>query len=227
MYNFRKQNEQVFQEVENYRALGFEDYKYSYFIIKPNGVNCFKEYVEELKRQGFTIVNFFAVQDYDTVNIALHPTQKELRHIIPINNMFKEFYSNYAVLILVAKSNITYNDFAKQVYIFKKTVRKRFEPDYISYVFDASELLNEERQQLLKIIDKDSNEVPKKWMNQKGSFLVFSVNSLHSPDADVEVTISEMQKLEKMGIFSRENIIPKALVEAMMRYETFAFIKDM
>lgn len=217
----------MFKKIKNYRNLTFEEHKYSYFIVKPNGIHHFKTYVNELVAQKFDIINFFAIHDYETINIVLHPTQKEQRHIVPINNMFKTLYSNNAILILVAKSHITYEDFVRQVYYFKKNVRTRFEDPNISYVFDVAELLNDQQNQELKIIGINGEECPKREMNHKGTFLVFSVNSLHSPDPDVEVTISEINLLKRSGIFTDKNVIPEILVRAMKRYETFAFLKDM
>lgn len=227
MYDFCEDFKIILEKIGDYRTLGFEEYKYSYLIVKPNGVKHFKTYVEELVQQRFTIIGFFAIQDYETLNIALHPTEKEQRHIVPINNMFKDFYSNYAILILIAKANITYPDFVRQVYLFKTSVRKRFEVQYVSYVFDISEILRDNQHQVLKIYGADKQEIAKREMNHEGTFLVFSVNSLHSPDPDLEVTISEMELLQANGIFSQKNLIPKVLVESIKRYETFAFLKDM
>lgn len=217
----------IFKKMENHRDLSFEDYKYSYLIVKPNGIRHFKTYVDELIAQRFVILDYFAIRDYETVNIALHPTEKEQRHIVPINNMFKVLYSNNAVLIVIAKSHITYEDFVKQVFYFKTNVRTKFECPDISYVFDISRLLGDQQNQELKIVDPNGKECPKREMNHKGTFLVFSVNSLHSPDPDVNITISELQLLRKSGIFVEKNRIPEILVKAILKYETFAFFKDM
>lgn len=223
MVNYKE----MFKAIDNYRNLNFEDFKFSYLIVKPNGIRHFKTYVDELISQKFVIADYYAIHDYETINIALHPTEKEQRHIVPINNMFNTLYSNNAVLIIIAKSHITYEDFVKQVHHFKSNVRQKFENTAISYVFDIAELLNEQQNQLLKIIDTKGNECPKREMNHKGTFLVFSVNSLHSPDPDVDVTISELKLLQRSGIFEDKNIIPAVLVKAIIRYETFAFLKDM
>ena len=217
----------IFSSIENYRDLSFEDEKYSYLIVKPNGEKHFNTYVEELKKQKFKIIDFFAIFDYETLNIALHPTEPEQRHIVPINNMFKDFYSNYAILILISKSNITYKDFVRQVHLFKNSIRKRFEVDYVSYAFDIAELLNDNQHQRLKILDSEGKEVNKLEMNHEGTFLVFNINSLHSPDPDVNVTISELELLKRNHILIPDNVIPKVLVTAIQKYETFSFLKDL
>ncbi len=174
----------LFDDISNYKNLEFSDFKYSYLIVKPNGNRHFRTYVEELKKKGFEIFGYYSVMDYATVNVALHPTPPEQRHIVPINNMFKDCYGNYGVLILIGKTHITYEDFVKEVYAFKADTRKIFEVDYLSYVFDISKMLGEYREQRLVLLEKDGSEAKKREMNHVGTFLVFSINSLHSPECN-------------------------------------------
>lgn len=216
----------LFNDIDNHDKLEFSDFKYSYLIVKPNGNRHFRTYVEELKKKGFAIFGYYSVMDYATVNVALHPTPIEQRHIVPINNMFKDCYGNYGVLILIEKTHITYEQFVKEVYEFKADTRKIFEVEYLSYVFDISKMLGEYREQKLVIIEKDGSEGKKREMNQIGTFLVFSVNSLHSPDPDVKVTVDEMFLLKKMNIIAESNRIPKEIVHKISEYETFVYLKD-
>lgn len=216
----------LFDDISNYERLDFSNYKYSYLIVKPNGNRHFRTYVEQLKAKGFEIFGFYSVMDYATVNVALHPTPPELRHIIPINNMFKDCYGNYGVLILIGKTHITYESFVKEVYAFKTDTRKIFEVEYLSYVFDISEMLGEYREQRLILLEKDGSEGKKHEMNQIGTFLVFSINSLHSPDPDVQVTIQELLLLKEMKLISEVNCIPEEIVRKIARYETFVYLED-
>lgn len=216
----------LFDDISNYKNLEFSDFKYSYLIVKPNGNRHFRTYVEELKKKGFEIFGYYSVMDYATVNVALHPTPPEQRHIVPINNMFKDCYGNYGVLILIGKTHITYEDFVKEVYAFKADTRKIFEVDYLSYVFDISKMLGEYREQRLVLLEKDGSEAKKREMNYVGTFLVFSINSLHSPDPDVKVTIQEMLLLKEMNIISKNNCIPDEIVRRIGEYETFVYLKD-
>ena len=216
----------LFSDLDDWKNLKFSDFKYSYLIVKPNGNRHFRTYVEELKKKGFEIFGYYSVMDYATVNVVLHPTQKEQRHIIPINNMFKDCYGNYGVIILIGKTHITYEDFVKEVYKFNTDTRKLFEVEYLSLVFDISKMLGEERAQKLVIIDKDGKEVSKREMNQEGSFLVFSINSLHSPDPSVEVTIKEMLLLNEMKLISEENTIPADIIHNIGKYESFVYLED-
>lgn len=216
----------LFNDISNYEVLGFSDFKYSYLIVKPNGNRHFRTYVEELKKKGFEIFGYYSVMDYATINVALHPTPPEQRHIVPINNMFKDCYGNYGVLILIGKANITYEDFVKEVYAFKSDTRKIFEVKYLSYVFDISNMLEEYREQRLVLLEKDGSEAKKREMNQVGTFLVFSVNSLHSPDPNVKVTVEEMELLKSMNLISESNRIPDEIVYKICKYETFVYLED-
>lgn len=216
----------LFDDISNYEVLEFSDFKYSYLIVKPNGNRHFRTYVEELKKKGFEIFGYYSVMDYATINVALHPTPPEQRHIVPINNMFKDCYGNYGVLILIGKANITYEDFVKEVYAFKSDTRKIFEVKYLSYVFDISNMLEEYREQRLVLLEKDGSEAKKREMNQVGTFLVFSVNSLHSPDPNVKVTVEEMELLKSMNLISESNRIPDEIVYKICKYETFVYLED-
>ena len=56
--------------------------------------------------------------------------------------------------------------------------------------------------------------------------MVFSINSLHSPDPDVQVTIQELLLLKEMKLISEENCIPEEIVSNIAKYETFVYLKD-
>ena len=219
--------EEFSKAIRNYKKLGFEEYKYSYLIVKPNGNRHISTYIEELKEQKFEIFAYFSIFDYETINTVLHPTEKEQRHIRPINDMFHQYYGNFAILIIIGKKNIEYNDFVLQVFRYKSSVRQKFETNHISYVFDISTIMNDNQEEFLKIISKEGKEMPKREMNEAGTFLVFSVNSLHSPDPNLEITISELELLINSSIIVNDNLIPKMIVELIVKYESFAFLKDM
>ena len=213
-------------DIEHYTELKFDSMKYSYLIVKPNGNRHLRTYIAELNRHGYEILGFYAVKDYATLNVVLHPTIPEQRHIIPINTMFKDCYGNYGVLIVIGKPNITYENLVRDVYAFKADTRKIFELNYLSYVFDISNMLGEYREQRLVLLEKDGSEGKKREMNQVGTFLVFSVNSLHSPDPKVDVTVQEMQTLISRNLICENNRIPDDIITKMCEYETFVYLKD-
>lgn len=208
--------------------LSFDEYKYSFFILKPNAAKNYETAIKEIQANQFVVVNQYAIMDYDTVNMALHMEQPEsMKYIKPISRFNYDFYGNYAILVLVKKRAITYQNFCVQVCRLKRHLRDKFSLAYVSYAFDISELGDENKQQRLTILAKNGDVVPKDTMNQEGTFMVFSINDIHSPDDNVETTVKELKLLEDMGLLDVNNIIPKTILHSIKRYKTFEFLKDM
>ena len=131
------------------------------------------------------------------------------------------------MLVLVKIRDITYDNFCKQIVWLKGHLRNKFSLPYVSYAFDTSELGEENQQQKLIILAKSGEILKKDAMNQEGTFMVFSINSIHSPDDNVESTIGELTLLREMGLFEESNIVPKKILSDIERYETFQILKDM
>ncbi len=221
-------SKEIVSILERYRDLRFDEYKVSYFILKPNAAKHYRAILNELENSQFVIISQYAITDYETVNMALHLEQPNaLKYIIPISHMYKDFYGNFGILLVVAKRNITYENFCLQIVGMKHTLREKFELSYISYAFDTSELGQTNEHQKLLVIAKDGAEVKKDRFNSEGTYMVFSINEIHSPDESVETTIAEMKLINSMGIICEDNIIPKPMIVSMKRYHTFEFIKDM
>lgn len=212
--------------LKNYRNLKINAYKYSYIIVKPNGARHFKTYVDELKKNGFDIIGYYAIVDYEKVNMKLHTEPEVQKYIIPVNKMFKDCFGNYAVLVLIAKRNVSYFEFVKQVNDFKIFARTLFKLDYMSNVFDTSKLFEDNQEQRLMIMDKLDNEINKHEMNERGTFYVFSVNSIHAPDSEVSTTINELMILIESNIISENNIISDKVVGDISKYKSFEFLQD-
>jgi hypothetical protein len=217
----------IFKRLQDYETMSFEEYKFSFIIVKPNGAKHISTYLEELKKWSIDILDIFAIHNHEKVNLALHLTERERSHIIPINMMFKDFYGDNAVLILIGKKNIEYSEFVSLVYKFKWKARSLVEKKYISYVFDTTDILGVNHGQYLKVLDAEGKEVKKYDMNHKGSFMVALPNSLHSPDDDVESTIKELMTIYHLGIICKNNVIPDAMIERIINYGTMEMLKDM
>ena len=142
--------EEVLAVIEKNEKLDFKDFKVSYLILKPNAARHYKVIVNEIEKQQYTIIGQYAIRDYETLNMALHVEQPEsMKYIIPISRMYNDFYGNYGVLLLIGKSNITYENFCLQVVSLKQNLRARFKFSYIAYAFDTSELGRENLHQRL------------------------------------------------------------------------------
>lgn len=218
----------IMNAIQNHGNMRFEDLKLSYVILKPNAAKHYKIIMDEIEVNRFKVLGQYAIVDYETVNMALHIEQPEsMKYILPISRMYNDFYGNYAVLVVIAKANITYENFCIQVVSLKRSIRTKFELPYISYVFDTSELGKENEHQRLIIMSKEGKEIEKDQFNKEGTFMVFSMNELHSPDEEVSSTVKEMNQLLKMGCFDESMKIPKTTVGNMKRYHTFEFLKDL
>lgn len=213
--------------INNYRKLKINAYKYSYIIVKPNGTRHFEMYTTELKKYGFEIMGYYAITDYETINMKLHTNPEVWRYLIPVNKMFNDCYGNYAILILIAKKNVSYIEFVKQVNDFKIYVRSLFKLDYVSNIFDISKVFKDNQEQRVVIVDKFNNEVSKHEMNESGTFFVFSVNSIHTPDAEVDVTVEELMILIEEKVITERNVISSNIIESIIRYKTFEFLQDL
>lgn len=76
-------------------------------------------------------------------------------------------------------------------------------------------------------MSKDGKEIRKDKFNEEGTFMVFSINEIHSPNEEVETTVRELTFLKDMGVISAQCIIPKTIINSMKKYHTFEFLKDM
>lgn len=214
--------------LKDHESLRFDDYKVSYLILKPNAARHYESILKEIKESQFTVHKQYAIMDYETVNMALHIEQTEaMKYIIPMSRTYNDFYGNYGILIVIAKCNITYENFCRQVVSFKRHLRAKYDKPYVSYAFNTCELGLPNEQQRLIIRAKNGDEVEKNKFNEEGTFMVFSINEIHSPDESVESTIKELQLLQSMSLLDESNVIPKAIISWMREYKTFEFLKDM
>lgn len=206
----------------------FSDYKLSYMILKPNAARHYSAIIDEIESNQFTIVGQYAILDYETTNMALHMGQENaMKYILPISRMYYDLHGNYGVLVLLAKKDITYENFTVQVVRLKKHIRSQFKLSYLSYVFDTSELGVPNEHQRLVLQSQNGDTLKKDEMNHEGTFMVFAMNEIHSPDDSIEDTVSELKLLSSMGLLSEDNMIPKAITTLMKRYLSFEFLKDM
>lgn len=88
---------------------------FSYFILKPNSIRNYDKIVDEIQK-NFTIINQYAILDYQKVNDLLHQNQiNAKKYLIPISKYYADYYGNYGILVLIQKTNISYSDFCVAV----------------------------------------------------------------------------------------------------------------
>lgn len=214
--------------LRNWKQLEFRDLKVSYLIFKPNAVKHYKEMIEQIEISNFEIINQYVIFDYDTVNMALHQNQPEsMKYIIPISRMYKDFYGNYAILLIIGKSNITYENFCIQVVGLKQMLRSKYDLPYIAYAFNTSLIGQKNEHQHIIIHDIDGKNIPKGRFNDAGTYMLFFTNEVHSPDENIQSLETEMELLYSMGIIDDKLVLPKPVIHNIARYQTFEFVKDL
>lgn len=210
------------------QQLKFNELKVSYLIFKPNAAKHYKEMIEQIESSNFEIITQYAIFDYDTVNMALHQNQPEsMKYIIPISRMYKDFYGNYAILIILGKRNISYKNFCIQVVCLKQMLRSKYDLPYIAYVFNTSLIGQKNEHQHIIIRDSDGSNIPKDRFDEDGTYMLFFINEIHSPDGNFESVKVEMELLYTMGIINDKLVLPKPVLNNIARYQTFEFIKDL
>lgn len=220
--------ERIINIIRSRDTLSFQDLKVSYLIFKPNAVRHYKEMLHHIEVSKFEILAQYAIFDYDTVNMALHQNQPQsMKYIIPISRMYKDFYGNYAILIIVGKRNITYNNFCIQIVWLKQTLRAKYDLPYIAYVFNTYLIGQENEHQQIIIKDANGNNLKKDRFEEEGTYMMFFTNEVHSPDNSMESVVTEMELLYSMGIISEELLLPKPIIHNISRYNTFEFLKDL
>lgn len=218
----------IINNVRNRENLSFQDKKISYMLLKPNAVLHYEGMINQIERNNFEILAQYAIFDYDTVNMALHQNQPSaMKYIIPISHMYKDFYSNYAILLIIGKNNITYENFSIQVVQLKQILRAKYNLPYISYVFNTSLIGQKNEKQKIIIKDVDGNSMCKERFNEEGTYMLFFTNEVHSPDADLKSMVDEIELLYSMGIIDDRLLIPKSIIHNICRYRTFEFLKDL
>ena len=218
----------VTKALKNWEKLRLGDEKYSYIILKPNAAKYYDTILREIRNNNFTIIGQYAIADYETVNMALHSEQPEaMKYIIPISQLYKDLYGNYGIIVVIAKKGISYPNFCIQVVSLKSMLRKKFEFAYMAYAFDISQINGENKHQQLVILSSDGAKIDKKKFDDDGTYMVFSINAIHSPDENVESVVKELTYLEENGYLADEKLIPKTVVKSIEGYHTFEFLKDM
>jgi len=90
-----------------------------------------------------------------------------------------------------------------------------------------SQNIHKNENQTIEILTESGKILKKDSMNQKGTFMIFSINEIHSPDITFEDTINELKTLYNYGIFNYENVLTDGILENIKRYGSYEFLKDL
>lgn len=213
--------------INNYQKIRYEKNKISYFILKPNSARNYTNIINEIEKL-FTIEGQYAIFDYDKINMLLHHGQESaIKYLIPISRYYYDYCGNYAILILISKKNIIYEDMCKQVCKLKKKIRELLHNNYFSFIFDVSKIGELNCKQHIEILSDSDKIIKKDSMNQSGTFMIFYINELHSPDSTIENTIQELKLLVEQGILDEKNQINSEIINSIRKYKSYEFLKDL
>ena len=219
--------EEILKIITYPELLRFDNSKISYYILKPNSARNYNNIVKEILKK-FDILGQYAIKDYNNINEILHINQPSAnKYLLPISRYYLDNYGNYGILILVSAKNVSYPEFCLEICNLKKEIRKRLRLDYYSLIFDISKINLKNENQTIEILTESGKILKKDSMNQKGTFMIFSINEIHSPDITLEDTINELKTLYNYGIFNYENVLTDEILENIKRYGSYEFLKDL
>ena len=63
--------------------------------------------------------------------------------------------------------------------------------------------------------------------NEEGTYMVFMVNEIHSPDEKLSSLQNEMHIIDALEIFDVHNVLQKNIIDNIKRYHSFEFLIDL
>ena len=79
----------------------------------------------------------------------------------------------------------------------------------------------------VRFISQDGTKSIPRIMENLGNHRINNLNIIHSPDADVKVTLEELNILLASGIIDDKNMITADILNKMRKYKTVTFQNDM
>lgn len=199
---------------------------YSYFLLKPDGIKYIKQICKQIE-SIYKSVKYYAVDDFESLIKKLYHRHYEEKGS-KFKNSFdsylyglKETYGNESVLILIGDSR-EYEDLVKSVADIKAEIRKKYANNNIGIVTNYGN-----RRGYIRFISEDGEETSPRIMKELGSYRINDMNIIHSPNADKETTLEELDILIEEGIIDDRNLITFDMIKKMKKYQTVALQRDM
>lgn len=197
----------------------------SYIIVKPDGMNMFKDLIAELEKQSIKIDSIYKLTNFDRLAIPLYLDVTAIHRgnapiIIGINKEWQHLGSTFAFLLMLSSASNceTEPEFIDRVCKLKKDFRKKHLPngyklvtanitkkDYEFYNIPYSETLSYKR------LVTEGNK----------SFYNLQLNGIHCPD-------SELALKREMEVFCDLNVLNHSVTlgEAIKISENIYFILE-
>lgn len=201
---------------------------YSYFIVKPDGIRYLDDICQTIEGK-FPSVRYYAIQDFKGTIKSLYHKHYERKG----NNFAESFdaflyglselFGNESILILVADGERPYQELMQSVFDTKQELRKKYVNNKIGIVTNYGK----GRNNFIRLLTRSGNEKKPRIMSEIGSYRISDMNTIHSPDPDLETTLDELKILLDKEVIHDKNLITTPMLDQMRRYKTVAFQHDM
>ncbi len=201
---------------------------YSYFIVKPDGIRYLDDICETVEGK-FPTVRYYAIQDFKgTIKKLYHKHyERSGKKFAESFDAFlyglSELFGNESILILVADGERPYQELMQSVFDTKKELRKKYVNNKIGIVTNYGG----GRNTFLRLVTRNGNSLKPRIMSEAGSYRISDMNTIHSPDPDLETTLDELKILLDTEVIHDKNLITTPMLTQMRKYKTAAFQSDM
>lgn len=202
--------------------------KYSYFIIKPDGIRFLDEICSTIE-QKFSSIKYYAIEDYTSITKKLYYKHYEKQgesfaksfesYLYGLTQMF----GNQAILAVVADEKMDYDELTQSIYDTKNEIRKKYVNNNVGIVTNYGE----GEKNYIKIISEDGKENSPRIMKKLGNHRISDLNVIHSPDNNKEDNLKELRIILQQGIIDDKNLITTKMMKQMRKYRTARFQDDM
>ena len=204
---------------------------YSYFIVKPDGMRYIDDISKRIEEE-FESVIYYNVEDFNSITKKLN-----YKNYINKGEKFKKSFSSYlyglnqifgnkGLLILLGESRISQEELAKKVYNLKMELREKFVNNNIGIAtnYNVEETKNKN---YIKLISENGEQKKPRILNELGNHRINDLNIIHSPDPDVEDTLTELKIIVGNDLIKEENRIIPEIMNKINKYKTLNITKDM
>ncbi len=201
---------------------------YSYFIVKPDGVKYLDDICNTLEGQ-YAKIKYYAIDDYKDITKKLYYKHFESKGESFAKSFdsylygLTEIFGNQAILAVVAEDRNNLDELVHNIHETKTQIREKYVNHNVGIVTNYGEGIPN----FIRFISEEGEVANPRIMKSLGIHRISDMNVIHSPDANKEDTLKELQILLDSGIIDDKNWINESMLNQMRKYHTVAFQEDM
>ncbi len=204
---------------------------YSYFIIKPDGIRYIDDICKEIENEFESII-YYNLDDFADITRKLNYKNYEQK-----GENFKKIYDEYlygvnqifgnkGLLILLGDTRISQQELVEKVYEKKIELRKKYINENVGIATNY-EPEKAKKKNYIRIIEEDGTQKNPRIMKELGNHRISDLNTIHSPDPNIEDTIAELKIIDEQNIITEENRIIPEIMNKIKKYKTLNITEDM